>query len=325
MRDAWLLTDSAMPTVDAGVTSPGWARQPWPRDVRCWGPECFALALAGMRFRLSGLSAAQRQALYASYGAYVAAPAADQAWTLETLVLRARRDLLRAQRPADLAVHPLLLARAKDRLRIAGDDLRAELPLEGPAPARLWIADELAIADRTVSENYLRVAAAYGALARGGLLLHSAGVVIDGRAHLFVGTSGAGKTTLARKALAAGLAVLGDDINAAMPAADGWRTFALPFAGELGAHACAPAACYPLASVHLLEPFRETAVLALAHERRLLALIVAAPFVNTDGDRLAALAHNADALARALPMRRLRSRRDDPFAAIAAVLPQEAW
>ena len=48
--------------------------------------------------------------------------------------------------------------------------------------------------------------------AEGGLLVHAAGVVVDGRAFLLTGPSGAGKTTWARACAAAGLPVLSDDV-----------------------------------------------------------------------------------------------------------------
>src|SRR5437867_6048070 len=44
-------------------------------------------------------------------------------------------------------------------------------------------------------ENFLRVALAWKAMERGGLLLHASGLVRDGRAYLFFGPSGSGKTT----------------------------------------------------------------------------------------------------------------------------------
>jgi hypothetical protein len=63
--------------------------------------------------------------------------------------------------------------------------------------------------DRAV-ENFLRAAAAWLAIGRGGVVVHAASVALAGRGYLFFGPSGAGKSTVC--SLARGGAVLGDDI-----------------------------------------------------------------------------------------------------------------
>jgi hypothetical protein len=67
---------------------------------------------------------------------------------------------------------------------------------------------------------------------RGGFLLHAASAICDGRAYLFSGVSGAGKTTMTR--LAPGdVTLLTDEISYLRPGADGYLAFGTPFAGEL--------------------------------------------------------------------------------------------
>jgi hypothetical protein len=66
----------------------------------------------------------------------------------------------------------------------------------------------------------------------GGLLLHACGAVRDGRALLFTGRSGAGKTTIARFMLEAGCWVLSDDRIAIRPCASGFRVFGTPWHGD---------------------------------------------------------------------------------------------
>ena len=85
--------------------------------------------------------------------------------------------------------------------------------LEQELSGTLFSNDMLALSQPMVIENYLRLVTAYAALSMGGVLFHSAGVVVDGRAYLFVGRSGAGKSTLARLALATGTDILSDDNN----------------------------------------------------------------------------------------------------------------
>ena len=94
-------------------------------------------------------------------------------------------------------------------------------------------------------EYFLRVAYALLAFRAGGLLFHAAGIVRDGRAYLFFGHSGSGKTTVAR--LSPEDLVLNDDLVLLMPRGQGWMAYATPFwnpwqVGSTGRHSAAVAA-----------------------------------------------------------------------------------
>lgn len=89
----------------------------------------------------------------------------------------------------------------------------------------------------------------------GGLLVHASAVVIDGKAHVFMGHSGAGKTTTAHRLAAEGASVLAEDLLLV----EGTRAEACRFdiagrrvceAGE-GAH-------YPIAAAYLVHKHAET-------------------------------------------------------------------
>jgi hypothetical protein len=67
---------------------------------------------------------------------------------------------------------------------------------------------------------------------RGGFLLHAASAICDGRAYLFSGVSGAGKTTMTRLA-PADITLLTDEISYLRPGPRGYSAFGTPFAGEL--------------------------------------------------------------------------------------------
>jgi hypothetical protein len=67
---------------------------------------------------------------------------------------------------------------------------------------------------------------------QGGFLLHAASAVRRGRAFLFSGISGAGKTTISRLA-PPDVNLLTDEISYLRPAARGYRAYGTPFAGEL--------------------------------------------------------------------------------------------
>lgn len=79
----------------------------------------------------------------------------------------------------------------------------------------------------------------------GGFLLHSAGTIRNGRAFLFSGVSGAGKTTISRLA-PPDVTLLTDEISYIRRGPDGYHACGTPFAGELarvGENCSAPIAC----------------------------------------------------------------------------------
>jgi hypothetical protein len=89
------------------------------------------------------------------------------------------------------------------------------------------------------------------ALARqGGMLLHAASAIRNGKAFVFAGVSGAGKTTISRLA-PSDVTLLTDEISYVRKSGDGYIAFGTPFTGELaklGENVSAP-----LAAVYFLE------------------------------------------------------------------------
>jgi hypothetical protein len=87
----------------------------------------------------------------------------------------------------------------------------------------------------------------------GGFLVHSASAIRDGRAFLFAGLSGAGKTTISRLA-PPGVTLLTDEISFVRRLGDAYWAYGTPFAGELakvGVNVSAPiAALFLLAQGH---------------------------------------------------------------------------
>jgi hypothetical protein len=79
----------------------------------------------------------------------------------------------------------------------------------------------------------------------GGFLLHSAGAIRNGRAFLFSGISGAGKTTISRLA-PPDVTLLTDEVSYIRRGLDGYQACGTPFAGELarvGENCSAPISC----------------------------------------------------------------------------------
>src|SRR5215475_8995937 len=81
-------------------------------------------------------------------------------------------------------------------------------------------------------DSVLRILHSLVLAARGGFLLHASSGICDGRAYLFSGVSGAGKTTMTRLA-PPGVILLTDEISYVRPELDGYVAFGTPFSGEL--------------------------------------------------------------------------------------------
>jgi hypothetical protein len=96
----------------------------------------------------------------------------------------------------------------------------------------------------------LRIAHTLMLARQGGFLLHSASAIRNGKAFLFAGVSGAGKTTISRLA-PADVTLLTDEISYVRLRGSGYVAFGTPFTGELaklGANVSAPiSALYLLA------------------------------------------------------------------------------
>ncbi len=97
-------------------------------------------------------------------------------------------------------------------------------------------------------------------LRSGGFMLHSAGLVKNGRAYLFLGKSGAGKSTLSKLAASAGAEVISDEINLVRPLKGRFMVYGSPFWGEMRADG-RPGA-WPLGGIFLLGKARANRVLA---------------------------------------------------------------
>ncbi len=81
-------------------------------------------------------------------------------------------------------------------------------------------------------EAFLRFAVSLWAIKNGGMLLHSASVIVEGIGYGFLGRSGAGKSTLARLAKTENIHVLSDEITLIRNTGSGWMISGTPFTGE---------------------------------------------------------------------------------------------
>jgi hypothetical protein len=262
-------------------------RFPERQEGDAWGDRELTLDLPGGPYRLLGLSPAQEEGVRATFPGSVRAGAAGRSIPV-LLLRRAGADFL----AVDVRgwEYGLDFDWAPAAVRLAGLGLvgRLDWLADGPGlSGALWTPEDGGERFPGVFENFLRVLVAYRLLEVGGVVLHSAGVVKDGAAFLFLGRSGAGKTTVARLSLAQGAEVLSDDLNAviadAAPAA-GCAVLKLPFTGDLGERrAVRPPV--PLGGLLRLEQDTADSLAPLSRGETLACLLACAPFVNFDPHR----------------------------------------
>jgi hypothetical protein len=149
-------------------------------------------------------------------------------------------------------------------------------------------------------------------------LVHSAGVVRDGRGYLFVGESGVGKTTIAD--LSRDAAVLNDEMNVIAFDAAGPRLLASPFNGHYRDKqpAAAPLSAAPLAAVLLprhADAHRVEDVGAGRAAAEVAAQVCPPVTLDAAADQrtTAAMLDTATRLVSAAPVRRLLFRPDAGF------------
>jgi hypothetical protein len=216
-----------------------------------------------------------------------------------------------------------LKVRSASGIDLTGINFKARIPTDiVDGEASLGVAHEHELAQPGVVENFMRVLAAHNGVKLGGAVLHSAGLVFDGMATIFVGRSGAGKTTLTRKAHEAGATVLSDDINLVLPHASGYRAYAVPFTGEFGRsleHADA-ADSYPVAAVVLLEQADYLRACCPGLADAVARLMVGCPFVNIDEQETNGVLENLTAMVMQLPVIQLCNRREDSVSEIMAAV-----
>ncbi len=156
----------------------------------------------------------------------------------------------------------------------------------------------------------LGAAFAWRAPSRGTLVLHAAGIVLDGRAFVLAGAEGAGKTTFARVAAEAGAGVLGDDLVVVRAAEGAVEAVGSPLRSKPWNSTGRGA--WPLAALLLPEhgtPAALRPASAMAARARVVASL---PFVAEAMDRCPGLDAALDAIVR-VPARLLRFAPDPGF------------
>jgi len=197
------------------------------------------------------------------------------------------------------------VAACADRLEIGRGDFRAVV---GPGNKATLTA---APSEQTL-DAFLRSFISFQLLRSGGFMLHSAGLVKNGRAYLFLGKSGAGKSTLSKLAAANGFEVISDEINLVRPGGSGFRAYGSPFWGEMRADG--RPGSWPLGGVFLLKKARRNAVADCGRGEALgLLLRCAVNFDRSPAASASALENGAALLAGAAFRRLEFSKADGSF------------
>lgn len=199
-----------------------------------------------------------------------------------------------------------------DGIDIAGAGFAASIDLSSPSRITIWVAEASRVVGHAVLDNVLRVASAHAILARGGVLMHSAGVDFGDGVYVLYGHSGAGKSTAARRAQSAGATVLSDDLNAILPANGAWQVHRVPFSGALAQEARIEPP-RPLRALLRLRQAPQPTLRPMSVAHATAAMIACTPSVNDDPWRQAALLEAVGALAAATPTHALDASLETPW------------
>lgn len=186
------------------------------------------------------------------------------------------------------------------------------------AGARLQLAARGArvsgVRNEYVLDSVLRVLLTRLLLPAPGFLLHAATIVQDGRAYVFMGRSGAGKSTVA--SLSPRGSVLTDEISLLRRVDGVWHAHGTPFWGEF--RAAGQNRQVPLARVFALAQERRNRTVALAPRQALAGLLGNTLFFSADRAEREQLLRAQLSLIAAVPVQRLEFRRDETFWEVAA-------
>ena len=286
-----------------------------------WGEDALSLHFAGAVYRIDGATPAQSADLSQRFGATI-----DVQWKENeggsdlTLYRVDRQEFRRIDRSGWRS--SLDFDHGDERVRVAGLDLMGLLLRQrgGIWRAAMFTGEPSGSRFTDAFENLFRVLVAYRLLDQDGLLLHSAGAVLGERgARLFIGPSGAGKTTIARLCLEAGGRVLSDDLNAVTAIGSVPMVERVPFAGDLrAASRCKSQAAerQELQALYRLRQGTGACFQPLSPASAVATIMASCPFVNTDRHRLEQLSVSVERLVNRVPVGTLTFARDRGFIAV---------
>jgi hypothetical protein len=151
-------------------------------------------------------------------------------------------------------------------------------------------------------DSVLRIVHSLLLAERGGFLVHAASAIRGGRAFLFAGVSGAGKTTISRLA-PPDVKLLTDEISYVCRQSTGFVAHGTPFAGELARVGENQSA--PLQTLFFLEKGPENRIEAVAEADAVRLLLRNVLFFAKDPDLVEMIFRSGCEFVRLVPVRRL--------------------
>lgn len=260
------------------------------------------LLLAGWRIRLQCAPDALARAAEARYAAFTVPEEGPADLTIQATV---RPGFLPEAQAASLLGAALTPDGRGYRLEAAGVSAQFQLE-QGQASLILPANDPL-----SALEYFTRIVCALLAFREGGLLMHAAGLLVDGRAYLFTGVSGSGKSTVT--ALSSHAIALSDDLVLLRPMKGRWIAHGTPFWNPDVAARAGQTASGPVAGIYKLVKAPEMRLEPLSPAGAAAELAANCPVINGRPELLPALLGRCRALAGAVPMQRLYFRKDASF------------
>jgi len=154
-------------------------------------------------------------------------------------------------------------------------------------------------------DSVLRIMHTLALAGEGGFLLHAASAIRNGRAFIFSGVSGAGKTTLTRLAPPDAV-ILTDEVSYVRRPSETFEACGTPFAGELaraGANTSAP-----IDTLFFLQQGPENRIDAMEKQEALQRLLRNILFFAADPELVGKLFRTANEFLERIPVRRLTFR-----------------
>lgn len=274
------------------------------------GDLSLTFRLAGISISFAGISKATCEGAMNQYGRFLADP---QVAPEHTVRIRRGPEGFFLPYSSDLLLKMEIGTTAEGRDEVISNSFAARR--NNDEGVLVVLADEGGVGWKTVlgaMENYVRWLVAQTLIRRNGIVLHSSGIVRDGKAYVFFGHSGAGKSTVAE--LSQPLPILSDDMVVLLrePAAGGsWQACSTPFAGNFPQDSKAPGS-FPLAGLYLLKQATMVELRPVALPVAIGMLSTAAPFLSRE-DRVDHLIPLLNDLCQSVPAFELYFKKDASF------------
>jgi len=205
-------------------------------------------------------------------------------------------DVYLHEAPIEGVEEDVRVDREGDSWRIQRGDFRAEW---NPRTRRGWIRQ---FPNPYSLDSVIRIVHTLMLAREGGMLMHASSAIRDGKAYVFTGVSGVGKTTISRLA-PAGVHLLTDEMSFVRLHGGEYRAHGTPFSGDLGRPGENLQA--PLAGIFLLAQGPENRIDELSASDAVRGLMANILFFAKDAALTNAVFAAAIELAARVPVRRL--------------------